>query len=130
MALGRFGLAKIETVNAVISGLRGVVYQREYDNGIAHGGHMDIDWSRGQYQKVTLIANTTIGFLNPPGVGSYQLKVVQTAGALTHTWSNVAWSFTAAQGIAATATTVLVQWYYDGTAWYQQGMPIVFGVHL
>ena len=94
----------------------------EYDHGNS-GAAKTISWSVGQNGKVTLTANTTLFIKNAPGVGHYQLRLIQDAtGARTSVISNVgagAWLNSPAQpafNTAAAGETILT-FFWTGTAW-------------
>jgi len=78
--------------NNSIIGAKVVTTFQEVDFGSA-GAAKSISFSGGQYAKITLNANTVLTVTNPPGVGFYQLRVVQDG---TGGWSAsfVGWSAT------------------------------------
>ena len=73
-----------------------------YDNGNS-GTAITIDWSRGDWQRVTLTGNCTFTFSNMVDGMRYTLELIQDAtGSRTVTWPGaVVWS----GGIAPTLTT-------------------------
>lgn len=96
----------------------------EVDNGIS-GTSATIDWNAGQKQVLVLGANTTLSFVNPPGPGSFILRLVQDAtGSRTVTWpASVKWP----GGTAPTLTTAangedLISLYFNGTSYYAVGV--------
>lgn len=57
--------------------LENLVYQTEYDNGVS-GAAKTIDWSaNGKWQRITLTANCTLSFTNPPGLCMLRLRIIQ-----------------------------------------------------
>ena len=53
-------------------------FAAEYDNGVSGVGKV-VDFANGQKQKITLTGNATLVITAPPGVGNYQLRIIQDA---------------------------------------------------
>ena len=94
----------------------------EYDNGNS-GAADSIDFANGQNQKSTLTANTTLTIAAAPGVGHYQLRLIQDAtGSRTVTFVGVSaarWLNSTTQpafNTAAAGETILT-FYWDGSAY-------------
>lgn len=110
--------------NEAVSGVKSFTYYAEYDNGNS-GVAKTIDLANGQKQKVTLSANTTLTISNAPGVGHYQLRLIQDAtGSRTVTWSGLnasRWLGSAsAPAINAAANgETIVNIFYDGANFTQ-----------
>lgn len=92
----------------------------EYDNGNS-GASKTIAFSNGQNQKITLTADTTLTISAPPGVGHYQLRLIQDGtGARVVTFSGISaarWLNSTTQptfNTAASGETILT-FYYDGS---------------
>ncbi len=99
-----------------------VVFAAEYDNGNS-GAAATIDFANGQKQKITLTANTTLTIAAPPGVGHYQLRLIEDAtGGRTLAFTGLAanlWIASATQPDHNTAANGISVWngFYDGAAW-------------
>jgi hypothetical protein len=98
----------------------------EYDNGNS-GAADTIDFANGQNQKSTLTADTTLTIASAPGVGHYQLRLIQDAtGGRTVVFVGVSaarWLNSAVQPAfnnAANGETILT-FFWNGTA-YTVGM--------
>ena len=98
----------------------------EYDNGNS-GAADSINFANGQNQKSTLTADTTLTIAAAPGVGHYQLRLIQDAtGSRAVTFvgiSSARWLNSASQpsfNTAAAGETILT-FYWDG-ANYTMGM--------
>jgi hypothetical protein len=98
----------------------------EYDNGNS-GAADTIDFANGQNQKSTLTANTTLTIVAAPGVGHYQLRLIQDAtggrGVTFVGISSARWLNSTSQpsfNTAASGETILT-FYWDGSA-YTIGM--------
>ena len=92
----------------------------EYDNGNS-GAADTIDFSNGQNQKSTLTADTTLTIASAPGVGHYQLRLIQDGtGSRAVTFvgiSGARWLNSSSQpsfNNAASGETILT-FYWDGT---------------
>lgn len=106
--------------NTLISAVRAVLFNAEYDNGNS-GTSKTINFANGQKQKVMLTANAVLTIATPPGVGSFQLRLIQDGtGSRTVTWSGL----NAARWIGAIAAPAinsaangetLLTVFYDGT---------------
>lgn len=97
-----------------------VKFASEYNAGNS-GSSKTIDFSNGQKQSVTLNANATIGF-SFPGVGNYQLRVVQDATgsrtlAISGTAVYIGSATLPAIQTAANSETIL-SIYYSGSKMY------------
>lgn len=113
--------------NNSISGLNGVGWNSEYDNGNS-GSALTINWANGQCQKVRLNAATPVLTINDPSVvGHYQLKIIQDAtGGRNPTFAGGAYGGSRWIGSAgppsmntpANAVT-FINFYYDGSLFYQ-----------
>lgn len=55
-----------------------VSFKEEYDNA-GSGSSKVINFANGQKQKITITEDTVLTILNPPGVGHYQLRLIQDA---------------------------------------------------
>jgi hypothetical protein len=106
--------------NLPATGLRGVSYAQEADNGLS-GAAKTINWSVGDFEKLSLTANCTLTFQAPPGVARLTLKLVQDAtGSRLVTWpAAVKWaSGTPAVLSTAAGSTDLVELYFDGALYH------------
>lgn len=99
-------------------------FAAEYNNGNS-GAAATINFANGQKQRVMLTANTTLTISAPPGVGNYQLRMIQDGtGDRTVTFSGISasrWLGSDVQppiNTAADAET-LVSFYFDGTNFLQ-----------
>lgn len=107
--------------NNSIAGAKNISYNIEYDNGSSGTGTVSVAWANGQNQKVTLTGTCTVAIGIPPGVGHYQLRVIENAtGAFTITWSGISSS----RWLGATTSPpininangeTIVNFFYDGT---------------
>lgn len=113
----RYAISDISAIEATT-----VSFLSEYDNGTKSIDFL-VDFNEGQKQKVLLDASVTVT-LSAPGVGHYQLKVIQddSVGSRVITWgTTIKW----ANGTAPTLTTDtdgidFVNLYYDGSEWFGQ----------
>lgn len=92
----------------------------EYDNGNS-GAAKTIDFANGMNQKVTITADTTLTISTPPGVGHFQLRMIQDGtGGRAVSFSGISaarWLNSATQptfNTAASGETILT-FFYDGT---------------
>lgn len=79
--------------NTAISGIKSAAFNGEYNAGT--GTSITPDFANGQKQYCTLGASTTTITLNTgsfPGVGHYQLRIIQPATAVSVTWAGTAYS--------------------------------------
>jgi len=112
--------------NRDIVGYKNLLAFAEYDNG--NSGSADtIDFSNGQNQKSTLTGNAAYTIVAAPGVGHFQLRLIQSsAGGWVPTFIGVSssrWLNSATQpsfNTAANGETILT-FYWDGAA-YTVGM--------
>lgn len=65
-------------IPALSKDLTNVTFAEEFDNGDS-GTEKVIDFSEGQKQKITLNNDATINFAVAPGVGHFQLRIIQDA---------------------------------------------------
>lgn len=112
--------------NTAISGLKTAGFHAEYNAGT--GTSLTPDFANGQKQYCTLGASTTTITLNTgsfPGVGHYQLRIVQPASAVAVAWAGTAYD-AGRWGNDADANDInsanngqtIVSIYYNGTAAY------------
>ena len=106
-----------------------VWFASEYNCGDS-GTALTVDFSNGQKQRVRLTGNATLTISPAPGVGHYQLRIIQDAtGGRTLAFSGLSssrWLGAASQpghNTAANGETIL-SLYYDGANW-TQGMALV-----
>jgi hypothetical protein len=108
--------------NNNLTGLKTARFNGEVDLGNSGTGTTTLAFSSGQCQKLTLNGNCTIALSSSfPGVGHYQLRLVQDAtGGRSVTWSgftSTRWGQSAtapAINASANGETVL-NFYFDGT---------------
>lgn len=117
----------VQMGNNNITGMKTGSFNGEYDNGNSGTG-ITIDFSNGQCQKVTLNSATpTLTMANGPGVGHYQLKIIQDGtGSRAPSWAGTNYSASrwlnssSAPSVNTTASAeTLSNWYWDGSKWYQ-----------
>lgn len=95
---------------------------QEYDCGNS-GAAATITWTNGQNQKITLTANTTLTISNPPGVGHYQLRLIQDGtGGRTVAFVGVAstaWMNSSGQPTfnSAVSGETILTFFWTGTTW-------------
>lgn len=113
------GIGTIPFGNQALTGVKGVIYNSEIDDGNS-GAADTIDWSAGGAHKSTLTGNCTYTFTSPAGVTSVVLKIVQGAGPYTVTWpASVKWAAGAAPTLSiANGAIDIFSFYYDGTNYY------------
>lgn len=101
-----------------------VTFKGEVDNGSSGIGKV-IDFSLGQKQKILLTGNSSLVFQAPPGVGNYQLRMIQdTVGNRVISFSglsNSRWlGATSQPELNNTANSeTLLSLYWDGTNYTQ-----------
>ena len=106
--------------NNNVSGVKNLMLNGDYATTWASNA-TSVNWSNGQCQTVTLTSSGTITIGVPPGVGHYQLTVIQNAtGGFAATWAGVAATNWIGLGSAPALNTVangrsIVNFYYDGT---------------
>ena len=104
-------------------GIKTATFTGEYD-ALTSGAAVTIDFADGQNQTLELTANTTITLADPPGVGHYQLRLVQdTTGGRTVTWSGIAETAWLASATWPTINSdadgqTFVNLFWDGASWY------------
>jgi hypothetical protein len=112
--------------NNTISGIKNATFS-EPNIGWA-GSAITIDWTLGNNIHLGLdAASCAITISNPPGVGHYQLRIVQDgAGNHAVTWGGAAYSASRWLGSAAApalnmtpGSWTFINFYYDGTQLYQ-----------
>ena len=87
-------------------------------------GTATVDWTAGQYQKVTLnAAPVTLSFTAPKGPGKFTLRLLQDgSGSRTVSWASISplyWqSKTAPTLTSAAGSTDFVVFYYDGYSYW------------
>lgn len=114
----------ISMANQNIIGTKVLTAYAEVDHG-SSGAAKSISFSGGQFCKVTLNSNTVLTIKNPPGVGHYQLRVLQdTTGGWSASFVNLSqtrWLGVASQPALNTAASgaSLLTLYWDGAAWTQ-----------
>ena len=79
-----------------------------------------IDWTAGNFQTITLTANTTLTFTDPDDVARLQLRIVQDAtGGWTITWPTIKWEGGSAPTLTGTADSEdIVELFWSGTSYY------------
>lgn len=107
-----------------LAGANTVSFASEIANTPAAGA-VTIDWTLGQYQKVTANAATvTMTFVNPVGPCKVTLKMVQDATG-SRVWAfpaGMKWVGRAVPTWSTTASYVdFAVGYFDGTNWYWTG---------
>lgn len=107
--------------NVAVSALKTATFNAEIDNGNSSTA-ATINFSTGQKQKITLTAAATLTLAAPPGVGHYQLRLIQNAtGGWAVTWSGIgASSWLASVAAPAINTAIngvtIINFYWDGAA--------------
>ena len=99
-------------------------FDEEYSIGPV-GSAKTIDWTNGTNQRCTLDSDTVLTILNPPGVGHYQLRMIEdSTGAHTVSFVNLvstAWAGASSQpgfNQAANGETI-ISFFWTGSAWRQ-----------
>jgi hypothetical protein len=115
--------ADVDMNNYKISEIKTATFNSEHDAGNT-GTSLALAFATAQKQKVTLNGNATLT-ATFPGVGHYQLKIVQDATPRAITWSTGMPSASTWLGAAAAPThntasggVTIVNLYYDGTNTY------------
>lgn len=106
--------------------IKTATFNAEYNCGNSSTA-ITVTWTNGQNQKVTLTANTTITLSSPPGVGHYQLRIIQDSnGTRTVAWAGTGYSSSRWGGSASApavqtgnAKETIVNFFYDGTNYTQ-----------
>ena len=107
--------------NNSLTGIRNAYFNAEYGNGNSGTGTVSITWTNGQCQNLTLTGTCTISVGTPPGVGHYQLRLIQNGtGGFTVTWSGLSSSRWLGSTTAPALNTAangesIVNLYFDGT---------------
>jgi len=104
------------------------VFASEFDAGDS-GSAKTIDFAGGQKQRVRLTADATLTLASPPGVGHYQLRIIQdgTGGrtlSIVPASGTIGWVGAALQpshNLTPNGRTVLNA-YWNGSAWSEVGM--------
>lgn len=108
--------------NQSIIGAKVVTTFQEVDHG-SSGAAKSISFSGGQYGKVTLNADTVLTVTNPPGVGFYQLRLIQdgTGGRAVSFvgFSATRWLGSATPPAINTAANgeTIINAFWNGSAW-------------
>lgn len=101
-----------------------MLYQAYFTTEVPNSGSCNIDWTKGNKQKITLPAGVnTVTFTNPQGATTLTLRVIQGTGVLgTINWSGstIKWSN---GGTLPTFTTGagkvdIVGLYFDGATYW------------
>lgn len=121
-SLGGELLGNMTLSNRDIYLVKNLNFFQEYDFGNS-GAAKTVSWTPAQNAKITLNADTTLYIKSPPGVGHYQLRMIQDGtGGRAVTVTNVGsskWLNSAAQpsfNTAASGETILTFWW-TGSAW-------------
>jgi hypothetical protein len=107
--------------NYALSGLKTAIFNGEVNNGNS-GSSITINFATGQKQKLTMTAACTVTISGMPGVGHYQLRIIQNAtGNYAVTWAGISGSrwlgATSAPAVNLTANgETIVTFFYDGTS--------------
>jgi len=110
--------------NQNIIGTKVLTAYAEVDHG-SSGAAKSVSFSGGQFGKITLNSDTVLTITNPPGVGHYQLRVIQDAtGGRTASFvglSQTKWLGAASQPAlnSAASGASLLTLYWDGAEWTQ-----------
>src|SRR5690606_29704866 len=98
-----------------------VTFVTEYDNG-SSGSSINIDWSNGQKQRITLTDNSvTLTFTAPSGPGNFLLKVIQDGSGNREisTFPSNSFAPNGSFTLSSGANDVdICAIYYDGTNYY------------
>lgn len=108
------------SVSPDLVGVRTLQFEQEVNLGNS-GSAITINWSLGSFQRVTLTANCTINIGTFPGVGNYQLRIIQ-GGSFSVGWTGTKynagrwenWS-EAPEVTEGSGNEVIVRFYFDGT---------------
>lgn len=106
-----------------------VSFDSEFSNGNS-GSAKTIDFANGNKQSVLITANTTLTFVEPPGVGNYQCMLVMNAtGGWTIAFSGISssrWLGSTTQPDHNTAANGETLWtgYWNGSVWTQSMAPV------
>lgn len=101
-----------------------ITFAQEVDNG-ASGAVAQIDFNTGQKQRLTIDENCTVTILPPPGVGHFQLRLIQdSAGGHAVTFAGISASRWLGSPVAPAINTAangetIVSLYWDGTNYTQ-----------
>jgi hypothetical protein len=111
-------LGYLGTIGA-IAGITTAAFASENNVGNSGTG-INVNWTTAQQQLVTLTGNCTFTFTNPPGVGTYLLRLVQGAGGpYTAAWPAVKWVGSAPPVITPTVGAIdIISLYWNGTNYY------------
>lgn len=114
----------ISMSNQNVIGVKVLTAYQEVDHG-SSGAAKSVSFSGGQFGKITLNSDTVLTIKSPPGVGHYQLRVIQDAtGGRTASFVNLSqtrWLGAASQPALNSAASgeSLLTMYWDGAAWTQ-----------
>ena len=115
-------LGNMSLSNRDIAQFKNIYAFAEYDNGNS-GSAKTIDFANGQNQKITLTGDAALTISPAPGVGHYQLKVIQDAtGGRVPTFigvSGASWINSATQPAFNTATigVTILTFFWGGLAY-------------
>jgi hypothetical protein len=113
-------LGGLDANNLYIKEAKTVSFNSEIDDGNS-GTSKTIDFTTGQYHKISMTGNCTFTFTAPPGPCVVHLKMTQSSGSHTMTLPSGKWDASYAAGdkllsTAASAEDLLVA-KWDGAAW-------------
>lgn len=109
-----------------ITGLTYLTYQEEFNIGPS-GAAVTINWANGQKQVMTLNeAVVNVGLDDPPGVASWQIRLVQdSGGSRTVNWvTSVNW-LTGAEPVqpSTPGASQIVSLFWSGSEWFGTSTP-------
>lgn len=98
-------------------------FTMEIDNGNSTGNDT-VDWREGNKQKIRLVGDTQISFINPAGAGNFILKIIQDnpGNRKVTTWdSDIKWAEGSVPILTTTFNSIdLISFYFDGVNFYGQ----------
>jgi hypothetical protein len=111
--------ADLNANNFNITNVKDITFNSEIAN-TGGGGTVNIDWTTGVKQRITMSANTTLTFTAPPGVANLLLRVAQSGGGgFTITWPTIKWSGGSPPTLTAAATGIdVISLYYNGSTYF------------
>lgn len=104
-----------------LTGTKVVYFAGEVNNGSSGSGTVNIDWTAGQKQTLTLNGSPTLTFTAPEGPGNVILRLVHdgTTTAYIITWPTMKWVGATPPTLTATASAVdIITIYFDGSNYW------------
>lgn len=109
----------INMLSKDISNIKTDSYATEFDDGNS-GFNKTINWNNGSKHRITLNANATLSFTDPPGPADLTLKIIQDGtGSRTITWNGNQKSPNGSISLSSASGAVdLARIYFDGSDYF------------